>query len=177
MDVATTAKPRASSAARFVGRAEAKLDAKGRVSVPADFRRVIGEGPLYACASLTDPVIECGGEGLVDLLLATIAALDVYDEDRWAMEEAILEETQRLPFDENGRVILPKDLRAHALLGGQAGFAGRGQRFVIASPDLLAERRAAGRAAAARHKETFRARSLPSVVAARGQGAEPGGAA
>ena len=177
MDAATTAKPRASSAARFVGRAEAKLDAKGRLSAPADFRRVIGEGPLYACAALTDPVIECGGEGLVDLLLTTIAALDVYDEDRWAMEEAILEETQRLPFDENGRVILPKDLRAHAMLEGQVGFAGRGQRFVIASPALLAERRAAGRAAAARHRDTFRARSLPSVVAARGQNAEPGGEA
>ena len=174
MDVAETAKPSVSSAARFVGRAEAKVDAKGRVSVPADLRRVLGAGPLYACASLTDPVIECGGEDLVTLLLATIAALDVYDEDRWAMEEAILEETQRLPFDENGRVILPKDLREHAMLEGQVGFAGRGQRFHMASPAFLAQRRAAGRAAAARHHDTFRARSLPSVVAARGQSREQG---
>ena len=174
MDAPTTARPSATSAARFVGRAEAKIDAKGRVSVPADFRRVIGDGPLYACASLTDAVIECGGADLVDLLLATIASLDVYDEDRWAMEEAVLEETQRLPIEETGRVILPKGLREHAMLDAQAGFAGRGQRFLIAAPALLAERRAAGRAAAARHKDTFRARSLPSIVAARGAaGGEP----
>ena len=168
MTVATPTKPRAVSAARFVGRGEAKVDTKGRVSVPADFRRVIGDGPLYACASLTDPVIECGGEDLVGLLLGVIGSLDVYDEDRWAMEEAVLEETQRLPFDENGRVILPKPLREHAMMDGQAGFAGRGQRFVIAAPAYLAERRAAGRAAAQRHRDTFKARSLPSVVAARG---------
>lgn len=152
---------------RFVGRAEAKLDAKGRLSVPADFRRALGEGPLYACASLTDAVIECGGEDLIGLQLDVIASLDVYDEDRWAMEEAVTEETQRLAFDDNGRVIVPAVLREHASLSGQVGFAGRGQRFVIAQPEWLAERRSAGRAAAARHRDTIKARSLASVTARR----------
>ena len=153
---------------RFVGRAEAKLDAKGRVSVPADLRRALGEGqPLYACASLTDPVIECGGDDLVGLQLEVIASLDVYDEDRWAMEEAVTEETQRLSFDDNGRVVLPALLREHAGLSGQVGFAGRGQRFLMAQPEWLAERRSAGRAAAARHRDTIKARSLASVTARR----------
>ena len=153
---------------RFVGRAEAKLDAKGRVSVPADLRRALGEGqPLYALASLTDPVIECGGDDLVVLQLEVIASLDVYDEDRWAMEEAVTEETQRLSFDDNGRVILPAILREHARLDGKVGFAGRGQKFVMACPDYLAERRSAGRAAAARHRETMKARSLASLTAKR----------
>ena len=153
---------------RFVGRAEVKLDAKGRVSVPADFRRALGEGtPLYACASLTDPVIECGDAGLIDLMLGVVASLDVYDEDRWAMEEAVTEDTQRLSFDDNGRVIVPAILRDHAGLSGQVGFAGRGQRFVMAQPAWLAERRSAGRAAAARHRDTIKARSLASVTARR----------
>ena len=152
---------------RFVGRAEAKLDAKGRVSVPADLRRALGDGPLYALASLTDPVIECGGDDLIGLLLEVIASLDVYDEDRWAMEEAVTEETQRLAFDDGGRVILPAALREHAGLSGQVGFAGRGQKFLMAAPGWLAERRKAGRDAAARHRDTFKARSLPSVTARR----------
>lgn len=161
------------AASRFVGRADCKVDAKGRVSVPADFRRALGEGrPLYALASLTDPVIECGGDDLVDLMLATISSLDVYDEDRWVMEEAVTEETQRLSFDENGRVILPVALREHAMIDGIAGFAGRGQRFVMATPGYLTQRRSAGRAAAARHRDTLKARTLTSVVAGRKQGDE-----
>ena len=152
---------------RFVGRAESKLDAKGRLSVPADFRRALGDGPLYACASLTDPVVECGGDDLISLQLDVIASLDVYDEDRWAMEEAVTEDTQRLSFDDNGRVIVPAILRDHAGLSGQVGFAGRGQRFVMAQPAWLAERRSAGRAAAARHRDTIKARSLASVTARR----------
>ena len=168
---ALTRQGSARAPSRFVGRAEAKLDAKGRVSVPADFRKAIGEGaPLYACASLTDPVIECGGDDLIDLQLGIISALDVYDEDRWAMEEAVTEETQRLSFDDNGRVILPALLREHAGLSGQVGFAGRGQRFLMAAPEWLAERRGAGRAAAARHRETIKARGLASVTAQRDAG-------
>ena len=169
-DAAVQARGEAATRApsRFVGRAEAKLDAKGRVSVPADFRRALGEGAaLYALASLTDPVIECGGDDLVALELEMIASLDVYDEDRWAMEEAVTEETQRLSFDDNGRVILPAMLREHAGLSGQVGFAGRGQRFLMAPPEWLAERRSAGRAAAARHRDTIKARSLASVTAKR----------
>ncbi len=158
----------ARSAARFVGRAECKVDAKGRVSVPADFRRALGEGaPLYALVSLTDPVIECGGEDLIGLMLGVIASLDVYDEDRWAMEEAVTEETQRLAFDENGRIVLPPALREHAGLEGQVGFAGRGQRFLMASPDYLSARLSAGRDAARRYRETLKARTLASVVASR----------
>ncbi|MBB4659877.1 division/cell wall cluster transcriptional repressor MraZ [Parvularcula dongshanensis] len=158
----------ARSAARFVGRAECKVDAKGRVSVPADFRRALGEGePLYAFASLTDPVIECGGADLVGLLLSVVSNLDVYDEDRWAMEEAITEETQRLAFDDNGRIVLPPSLREHAVIEGQASFAGRGQRFVLAAPSFLADRRSLARAAAARHRDTLKARTLPSVVEGR----------
>ncbi|WP_051881529.1 division/cell wall cluster transcriptional repressor MraZ [Parvularcula oceani] len=157
---------RSRDAARFVGRAENKIDAKGRVSVPADFRRALGEAgaPLYALPSLTDPVIECGGEELIGLMLSLIDGMDVYDEERWALEETITEDTQRLSFDDNGRIILPPALREHAGLDGMAAFAGRGQRFVIASPEHLAERRAAARAAASRHRETFKARTLPSVV-------------
>lgn len=168
VDVQTRGTASLRAPARFVGRAEAKLDAKGRVSVPADFRKALPEGDaLYACASLTDPVLECGGADLIALQLEVIASIDVYDEDRWAMEEAVTTDTQRLSFDDNGRVILPLALRQHAGFEGQVGFAGRGQRFVMATPAWLDERAAAGRAAAARHRETIKARSLASVTAKR----------
>ena len=58
-----------------------------------------------------------------------------------ALAVAYLENTHQLPFDPEGRVVLPEALCAHAGLDGEALFVGRGGRFQIWNPDGYRQRR------------------------------------
>lgn len=153
--------------ARFTGRYSGRIDTKGRVLIPPEFRQRLGASEVYAFPSMTGAAIQLGPESLVDDLLAAVAGHDVYDEDRWLLEDEITGGVQRLGIDETGRVSLPKELRTHAGLDGPLGFAGRGWHFVLATAEALDRQRAKAREAAARHQETLRARMLPSVQAGR----------
>jgi MraZ protein len=53
----------------------------------------------------------------------------------------VLESAHQLPFDPEGRVVLPPDLLEHAGIAGEALFVGRGARFSIWDPATFAEHR------------------------------------
>lgn len=154
-------------AARFSGRFDGKLDSKGRIVVPADFRQLLAAPQIHVFQSLTEPVIQCGPASLMDDLLEAVAGQDVYDEDRWALEDEITGGVQPLPIDDTGRTSLPKDFREFAKLEGPIAFAGRGWHFILAPKAYLDDRRARAREAADRNRDTLRARMLPSVQAGR----------
>jgi len=154
-------------AARFTGRYPGKVDSKGRIVIPAEFRQRLGTPEVFCFPSLVEPVLQCGPAALVDDLLEAVAGMDVYDEERWAIEEEITGGVMRLAIDDTGRAILPKDLKIHAEIEGPAGFAGRGRHFVLATADYLDIRKRRGRELAVGHRETLRARMLPSVSAGR----------
>lgn len=146
-----------SSEASFLGSHINKIDAKGRVAAPADFRRALESDPLrglYCLPSLRGPYLECGGGDFVDHLKAMIRALDPFDPDREALEEHLLGAIRPLSFDTEGRFVLPEPFRQHAELGDRAMFVGRGETFVIRNPDGAQERLAStkSRAEAALHR-------------------------
>ncbi|NNU15058.1 hypothetical protein HK107_01805 [Parvularcula sp. ZS-1/3] len=155
------------AAARFTGRFPGKLDTKSRVVIPTEFRQQLVAPEVYAFPSLTEDVLQLGTAEMLADLLEAIAGQDVYDEDRWLIEEEITAGVLRLAIDETGRVSLPKNLREHAKLSGPVGFAGRGRHFILADAAWLEARRLKARQAAGRHAETLRARSLPSVQSGR----------
>ena len=161
--------------ARFVGQFQNKIDAKGRVSIPADLRRFIAmDGAeaaqvMYCFPSLLDDELQCGGSDLVETLLSIVATTDVFADNRYEFERLVTEETQRLYFDDNGRVVIPKALRDHAKLDGMIGFGGRGQYFAMAAAKPLEDVRAKARRLAKDNRETIRARSLTSTLAKRGE--------
>lgn len=163
------------SPARFVGGAQNKIDQKGRVSVPADMRRQIdlesGElSPvLYCCPSLWAPELQCGGADLVDVLLEVVATQDVFEKRRAAMERAVTTFTERLYFDDNGRVVVPKRLREHAGLDGQVAFAGAGAFFTIARGESLDDLWAEATSLDEGEREVLRVRSMPSTLAKGGR--------
>jgi MraZ protein len=49
----------------------------------------------------------------------------------------LTESTVPLPFDPEGRVVLPVDLIEHAGIDGEAMFVGRGKGFRIWAPDAF----------------------------------------
>lgn len=140
------------------------VDAKGRVSVPADFRSVVRGGPfdgIIVWPSFDGPFLEGGGQALLERYQALIEDMDPYDDARIAFERAIFGAAKPLSFDANGRVTLPKELSDHAGLDGKATFVGLGSRFEIWNPDRYAEHQSTARDFAREHKRALRPGGKP----------------
>ncbi len=122
----------------FLSRVTSALDAKGRVSVPADFRAVIAADKsvgnfdgIVVWPSMRGRWLEASGMALMRTYQELLDNADPYDDVRNMFEWTIFSEGRRLAFDGNGRVSLPKDLAAGAGLNGQVTFVGLGNRFEI----------------------------------------------
>ncbi len=127
----------------FMGSHTKNIDAKGRIATPADFRKALDLDAFngFVCVpSLTGPFLDCGGFDLLARLQARIDQLDPYDPDRDAMEIALMGRARKLPFDKDGRAVLPKPLMEHAGLKGEACFVGRGAYFQIWNAEDVNER-------------------------------------
>ena len=139
---------------KFIGRFVNKIDAKGRVSIPADFRAALNgqlfNGQAYnglVCfPSITEAAIDAGGLDRLDEIQAMIDELDPYAEERAAFEISFMGEARRIGFDADGRIVLPAEFIEHAQLDGQAVVVGRGDKFQIWNPELYDEERARARA-------------------------------
>jgi MraZ protein len=129
-----------------------KVDRKGRVSVPAAYRAALASDSfqgIVAYPSLTEPAIEAFGREVLERM----------NQERFnrSMEggafeqmllggdgavEAVMALTRELPFDGEGRVILPPALAAHADIADAATFVGRGNRFQIWEPAAFERKQA-----------------------------------
>jgi transcriptional regulator MraZ len=114
-----------------------KIDRKGRVSVPAQFRAALaplGVKGIVAWRAVKLAAIEaCGGDRAEDFS-RRIDRLPEMSEERDALS-TILGDMRALEFDPEGRVLLPGELARHAGLAGTAVFVGRGPTFQIWEPD------------------------------------------
>ena len=113
-----------------------KVDRKGRVSVPATFRAAL-EGSSFPGVilfrSFRLPALDGSGIDRMEELSTRIDALDEFSEDREALA-SIFADAQQLPFDGEGRIILPEPLSAHAGITETAAFVGLGRTFQIWEP-------------------------------------------
>jgi len=122
------------AAASFLGSHTNRVDAKGRMAAPADFRKSLDLktfNGFFCVPSLEGPVLDCGGLDYIERLKASISALDPFDPDRRALEIALLGQARPITFGGEGRFILPKPLRAHAMIEEEAFFIGLGDTFQI----------------------------------------------
>lgn len=114
-----------------------KVDAKGRVSVPASFRKVLGgqefQG-VYVFPSHRQPCLEACGEERMNQLVERIQQLDEFSEEREIWEEIVFGSAEPLSFDGTGRIMLPREKMDHAGITDAATFAGRGDSFQIWEP-------------------------------------------
>ena len=116
-----------------------KLDAKGRVSVPAPFRQILAAQSLrgfYCFPSFVEPALEAFGEDLLVDFQKRLGAVDpLFSADYDAQAQAVVGETQFLGFDEEGRVRLPDNFLKHAEIKERVLFVGMFQKFQIWDPD------------------------------------------
>ena len=122
----------------FVSTVVNKLDAKGRVSVPAPFRQILATQNMrgvYCIRSFVSPALEAFGDSLIAEFQQRLAKLDPLFSDEYDVEaQAVLGESQLLNFDDEGRVRIPDDLLAHAGISDRVAFVGLGAKFQLWDP-------------------------------------------
>ena len=122
---------------RFVSNFTNRLDAKGRVSIPAPFRSVMmrdGFDGLYVHPALDAPALDAGGNVLLAEIDQLLATLSPYSEERDHLSTALLGTSEVLKVDPEGRVILTDALKAHAAIDDAVTFVGHGHKFQLWEP-------------------------------------------
>jgi MraZ protein len=145
----------------FCGEFTQKVDQKGRVSVPADFRRVLEKGDPEWREGLRPRVrivwgdprrmfLECFTIEAIREVESQIAALPRGSATRRLLEMVMVSGSDSCEVDPDGRIILGQRLRERAGLaeGGDAVFAGALDTFQIWRPDAWEADRAQRLAAA-----------------------------
>jgi MraZ protein len=134
---------------QFLGTHQNRLDAKGRVSVPAQFRGVLrsndgngdGDGKLVLRPSHRHACIEGWSVAEFDALSKPLRRLDLFSEEHDDLSGLLYMDTFRLEPDKEGRVQLPAILASHAELTDVVVFVGLGQYFQIWEPSKAEHRR------------------------------------
>lgn len=117
-----------------------KIDRKGRVSVPATFRAALTRSPFEGVVlyrSLLQPAIVGCDLEYMERHSGEVDEIASLNDPRQALSAAILADSRQLPFDPEGRILIPADLLAHAGITDRAAFVGRGKTFQIWEPDAF----------------------------------------
>lgn len=126
-----------------------KVDAKGRVSLPADYRAIVKDlsAEIVCYRSLSAPCIEGCLEDTLDKLATEIEnATDFFSETQDNLTNLIFGDAKRFTFDSTGRIMLSEKLLKHAQISDTAVFVGKGRKFQIWNPQNWAREEARIRA-------------------------------
>ncbi len=146
---------------RFVSHFHNRLDAKGRVSIPASFRAVLmrdGFEGLYVHPSLDADAVDCGGHALLRDIDDLLERHSPYSVERDLFSTALLGTSEILKVDPEGRVVLTEMVRAYAKITAEVTFVGQGHKFQIWEP---------GRFRQHLEEATLRVRDLRKQLSAR----------
>jgi len=138
----------------FSGSSTHKVDAKGRVSLPADFRKVlegVGSSHVVVLPQMKHQnahvvLSRTGYEKVVE----QFEAMELSDDDFDALAMKIVTDARQIPVDDAGRLVLSKDLREQIGVSSELRFVGRGSTFQLWEP---AKRAAYEAAAQSRSQE------------------------
>ena len=158
---------------RFVSTYINKIDAKGRVSVPASFRTILERdgyaGGIYCYPSLDAPALDAGGKRLAENIDRILDGLPDYSDERDELSVALYGDVVTLTIDQDGRIVLPEALRAHAGISTHIAFVGLGQKFQMWEPARFEARRASAREKVPRPPQTVRRGAPPLGGGRRGR--------
>jgi transcriptional regulator MraZ len=154
----------------FVSHYSLRLDAKGRVSIPAPFRAVLardGFEGLYCYPTLDRPALDAGGNALLKEIQALVARFPPYSEEREQFSAALYGTSEVVKIDGEGRAILTEPLKGHAGIKDEIAFVGLGHKFQIWEP---------GRFRAELAEATEKVRALKKRLGSQGVAEGPHGA-
>jgi MraZ protein len=141
----------------FLGTHQNRLDAKGRVSIPAGFRAILrsqaaeaqpGDSLLVLRQSHKHPCVEAWPTPAFLALGPSLNQLDMFSDDQEDMALSLYGDAFPVDPDKEGRIMLPEALTAHAGLTESVAFMGLGRHFQIWEPAAAERRRVDARARA-----------------------------
>ena len=150
----------------FVAHVTNRVDAKGRVSIPATFRAVLardGFEGLFVTPSLDADAFDCGGHALLREIAELIERQPPYSPERDLFSTALYGRSETLKLDAEGRMVLSDRIRDHAHVADEVTFVGQGHKFQIWEP---------GRFRAHLEEATLRLRNLRKQLGTRDAGGE-----
>lgn len=121
----------------FVSTFTNRLDAKGRVSIPAQFRAVLakdGFDGLYCCQTLDLQAVDAGGNLFRERIRELLARYPAFSPDHDYLSTTLAGDSEILKIDPDGRVILSDKIRAYAGITDQVTFVGQIYKFQIWEP-------------------------------------------
>lgn len=107
------------------------------MSVPSSFRAALAQQSfpgIVAFRSLSLAAIEGFGIDRMEKLSQHVDQMDLFSDDQQDWASSIFADAQQLPFDGEGRILLPDSLREHANLDEMVAFVGRGPTFQLWNP-------------------------------------------
>lgn len=146
--------------ALFIGTHENKIDRKGRVSLPADYRAELpkdDDRTIYIFPSLYTTALEACDRTQLALHAERIGALDQFSQEEAYFSSQILAEARKISIDGDGRIVLPAEFMGRAGIDGKALFVGGGPKFHIWQPEAYAEHRQ-------ETQQALAGRTLPSLT-------------
>ena len=145
----------------FIGTYENKVDRKCRVSVPAPFRQILATSAhqgIVAFRYNTPNAVEACSIEFMERLDQGISDFDLFSEEHDDLAFSLFADSHQLPFDGEGRIILPPALIEITEIAERAAFVGKGQTFQIWEPEALKERKTAALARARAQNLTLKLR-------------------
>ena len=140
----------------FTGEHTQKVDGKGRMSIPADFRRVLEAGDPEWTTGLSPRMYLLYGDHLKDQLhgytveefnavVAQINAMPRGSEGKQMLSRLIIGQSIKLDVDKDGRTVMPIQQRKKlGLTDGELKFSGLGDHFEIWKAETYTEKVADG---------------------------------
>ncbi|WP_319519555.1 division/cell wall cluster transcriptional repressor MraZ [uncultured Martelella sp.] len=135
---------------RFLSNATKKIDAKGRVSVPAVFRTVLAErkiAELYCFQDFIFPAISIGGPDLLDRFERQIDQEDPFSAEANSMSLLIHGGGVFAKLDAEGRLMITDFIRDFTGIDKEVTFVGRADHFQLWEPQAFQEAQAEARRA------------------------------
>ena len=142
----------------FVSQFVNKIDKKGRVSLPSQFRNILpkkNNSEIILFKSLKFKSIEGCSSERIDKIADKIEELDIFSDDQDDFATSIFSEIIPTNLDKEGRFLISENLKAYSNISSEVTFIGQGHYFQIWEPLAATERQRKSRERLVREKKTL----------------------
>ena len=144
-----------------------KIDSKCRVSVPSSFRNSLQKQSfkgVIAFPSYQNHSIDACGIDRMESISDNLDGDHNYTKEEFDLISLYFGEAEQLPFDKEGRIIIPKNLIKHATISNEVLFVGLGPTFQMWNPEAYGNKKIETIKIATKKKLNPRLRPIPKGV-------------
>lgn len=125
---------------------------------------------IYLYQSHKESALEGCSHSHMERIAASLDELDMFSDEADDLADTILGSSHMLPYDGEGRIILPAELIEFARIKDQVAFVGRGRTFRLWNPDIFKPLQEASRIRTLNRGATLKLKPMTELS----KGARPG---